>query len=621
MKTPQALERTAPTVYTCELATCPRCGGPLALWPYQSGRKTVQTLTAVQTIAQRPKRCADPQCPGRPQVWKSAQWLQIAPWYGTYGYDVIAQIGWQRQTQCARFAAIHRTLRAQVQISESQVRYLYHQQYLPLLACHERRQLAHLRQVADQVGLILTLDGLAPEGGEPQLWVVRELQTGLTLRCGWLSQQDQATFVNFLTPIRDAGLRVAVVLSDKERGLAPAVPAVFPAAKQAFCQLHYFQNLATPVAEADQTMKVTLRQTIRATVGDLIRQDRAAEAPGVLTVTGLLPSPVPSGPPEPPPALAPAAPAPGAPQDDAAPAPHPGPTAPAPPTPALVAPAPGVPQDDAAPAPHPGPTAPPAPVGAEQEAIVQDLLRRVRYLLTLKGRPPFRLAGLEMVARLTEVTTVLERMIQHQPDARLVRLRQGVARGLAAVHAEYTVLRLAGDWVAHVADLLDPQDQPARSGATVRQELWAYLDRLPTECGDSPVLQQVCATMRTVSRSYDPGLFHTYDLPGVPRTNNERESEFRDLTRRLLTTTGQNGLVRRLIQREGAWELLPHSQTFSDTVAALAQVNTTELRQEQQRVRNHRNRFRLHTRSPKQSQAQLQQLEKRWAALPPASGP
>jgi hypothetical protein len=28
----------------------------------------------------------------------------------------------------------------------------------------------------------------------------------------------------------------------------------------------------------------------------------------------------------------------------------------------------------------------------EQEAIVQDLLRRVRYLLTLKGRPPFRLA-------------------------------------------------------------------------------------------------------------------------------------------------------------------------------------------------------------------------------------
>jgi hypothetical protein len=595
MKTPHELERTAPTVYTCELETCPQCGGPLIGWHYQSGRKTVQTMTAVRTIAQRPKRCADPQCPGHRAVWKSAQWLQIAPWYGTYGYDVIAQIGWQRQTQCARFADIHRTLHAQVQISESQVRYLYHQQYLPLLACHERRQLDHLRQVADQVGLILTLDGLAPEGGEPQLWVVRELQTGLTLRCGWLSQQDKETFVNFLTPIRDAGLRVAVVLSDKERGLVPAVSAVFTAAKHAFCQLHYFQNLAAPVAEADQAMKVRLRQDIRAEVGDLIRQDRAAEAPGVLTVTGLLPSPVPSGPPDPPATPAPAATEPVAPLDDPGPETHPVPTAPA----------------------------PPDPVVTEQEAIVQDLLRRVRYLLTLKGRPPFRLAGLEMFDRLTEVTTTLDRMIQQQADARLVRLRHGVDHGLAAVRAEYTTLHQAADWLHHLAGLLDPQDKPARSGTAVRQELWTYLDRLPDECGDSPTLRAFCATLRTVSRSYDPGLFHTYDLPGVPRTNNERESEFRDLTRRLLTTTGQNGLVRRLTQseREGAWELIPHSQTLSDTVAALSHVDTHDLRQEQQRVRNHRDRFRLHTRSATRSRAQLAQLEHRWAALPAASGP
>lgn len=48
-------------------------------------------------------------------------------------------------------------------------------------------------------------------GGEPQLWVVRELQTGLTLRSGWLSQQDETTFVNFLRPIADWGLQVVAV--------------------------------------------------------------------------------------------------------------------------------------------------------------------------------------------------------------------------------------------------------------------------------------------------------------------------------------------------------------------------------------------------------------------------
>ena len=50
--------------------------------------------------------------------------------------------------------------------------------------------------------MILSLDGLAPEGGEPQLWVVRELQTGLTVRSGWLNEQGQHAFENFLRPDR-----------------------------------------------------------------------------------------------------------------------------------------------------------------------------------------------------------------------------------------------------------------------------------------------------------------------------------------------------------------------------------------------------------------------------------
>jgi len=49
-------------------------------------------------------------------------------------------------------------------ISESQVRYLYHQSYLPLLACHERKHLRELEILGRQGGLLLDLDGLMPEG-------------------------------------------------------------------------------------------------------------------------------------------------------------------------------------------------------------------------------------------------------------------------------------------------------------------------------------------------------------------------------------------------------------------------------------------------------------------------
>jgi hypothetical protein len=455
-------------------------------------------------------------------------------------------------------------LQSRLQISESEVRHLYHERYLPLLACHERQHLDLLRAVSEQSGLILGLDGLCPEGGEPQLWVVRELQTGLTLRSGWLSQQDEATFVNFLQPIADLGLLVIAVMSDKQRGLEPAVLVVFSDAQHGFCQMHYLKNAAEPVAEEDEAMKVALRKEVRSEVGSLVRREKVEE-PGVLTVTGLVPTPVveePEAPRQDPPVL-------------------------------------------------------PDPVDSEQEAIVQDLLRRVRYLLTLKGRPPFRLAGVEMFERLSEVKTCLDTLISHRTDARLVAVRQGLHHALLSVQSDYTELRQAADWLEHVADLLDPEGKPHRSGAEVKQELFAYLDDIQQQSQHSPRLSRFHDKIRQTSLNYASGLFHCYDVPGLPRTNNDRESEFRDLNRRLLSTTSQKGLVKRIIHREGAWELIPRPDSLRDTVNALSQVDADEFSQERQRIRTHRSRFRLHTRSAKRSQAQLKQLVQRWQALPP----
>ena len=568
MKTPHPLYNDRLTVYTCELTTCALCGAGLVEWGYQSSPKTLFGMAAVRNVAQRPKHCPNGACAWHTTLLKSAAWQHLAPRYSVYGYDVIAQIGWVRQEQRQPFVAIHADLRAHIPISEAEVRYLYQQQYLPLLACLERQQLARLSAVAAQTGLLLSLDGLAPEGGEPQLWVVRELQTGLTVRSGWLSQQDQATFSSFLQPIAAQGWRVRAILSDKQRGLEPAVAAVFPAIPHAWCQLHYLNNAAEPVAAAVEQLKVTLRQDIRDRVGPLIRQEAGSAAPGVLTVTGLLPSP-----------LAPAV---------AGTASTPGATAPTP--------------------------------AETRERIVKDLLRRVRYLLTLKARPPFGLAGLEMYERLTEVVTCLDHLLEHQPEARLAQLRRGLQQALADVQADYTLLRQAGDWLQQLAALLDPDGQPQRTGAQVRGEFEAYLAQIEHASAGAPRLHEFSAAIAKVSRSYAPGLFHTYDVPGLPRTNNDRESEFRNLNRRLLRTTGQKGLTRRILQRSGAWELLPHPSTLADTTAAFARIATPDLRQEQQRVREHRGRFRLHTRSAKQAQAQLAQLVDRWVMLPAGDG-
>lgn len=527
---------------------------------YTSKYKTVQSMGEVAMIAQRTKRCVNPSCDASPRIWGSVEWGQIAPVSCTYGYDVIAQIGWQRQNMQQPFAAIHTDLRQRLSISESQVRALYHYRYLPLLACHEREQLNRLKIVADQVGLLLSLDGLAPEGGEPQLWLVRELLSGVTLRCGWMSQQNQAAFVHFLQPIADLGLRVTAVMSDKQSGLLPAVAEVFPQARHVFCQSHYLRNIAIPVAEADEAMKMLLRQDVRAAIGQYIRQEDVV-AEGVLTVTGVLPSPVEAS--------------------------------------VRV-------------------SEPVLPKASEQirDTILRDISRRIRYLLTLKGRPPLRLAGIEMFVGLFEVKECLERLMVYHSTPQLLTLHHGLHTALRSAQATYSILSEAADWLKNIATLLDPEHNPGRSGQQVRLDLFAYLAKVQSARFRDPLLRNAFRSILKTTRSYAPGLFHCYDVPNLPRTNNDRESDFRALGRRLLRTTGQKGLTLRIIQRQGAWELLPHPDTLLETIRVVSHILPSKFQDERLRIRQHRSRFRLHTRSPKLAKYQLRHLEQLWYSIP-----
>jgi hypothetical protein len=533
----------------------------------------------------------------------SAQGQQIALPGSTYGYDVLVRIGWLRQDQQATFAEIQADLSPQVQISESHVRHLYQSVYLPLLACHERHHWDRLAQAAQQQGgLIIALDGLAPESGEPQLWFIRELLTGLTLRSGWLSQQDHTTFEAFLRPLSQLEWPILAVLSDKQTGLVPAVATILPHARHQFCQAHYLGNLAEPLAEADSAFNVALRKAVRHEVGPLIRAEPPPDSsqPGVLTVTGLLPSPL-LGAVDPEP-LRPVAAEPEPPPAEASEDPL---LSFDPPSPATLPPTV-----------NPAPTATVQPEMGVADEVVTQLLRRTRYLLTLKGRPPLRLAGLETYQRLQEVLTLITELLAHRQDPRLACLAQGLQTALSQFTADYQDLQQGAQWLREIARLLEPPPEQSTVGEQVAQHLRHYLDDLCQLPDLSPRLETFRRHLDTVSTSYWPGLFHCYDLAGLPRTDNGLESRFRDTQRRLLRTPGQRGQTRRTLQRTGAWELLPRPTTEADRLAALRQVPPADLEKEQQRLQQHRDRFRLHTRSARLADAQLDRLRQRWLALP-----
>jgi len=568
MRTPKTLYPTERKIYKPELPSCPICAQSLVLCNYLAWDKTVQTLNSVLSIASRPGYCGDAACPGHTMRLVSAEGQQIALPGSTYGYDVLVRIGWLRQERQATYAEIEAELSPRVYISESHLRYLYQQVYLPLLACHERQHWDQLEQAAERYGgLIIALDGLAPEGGEPQLWFIRELLTSLTLRSGWLSQQDQATFEVFLGPLAQLPWPILAVLSDKQKGLVPAVSVVLPHSQHQFCQGHYLKNLAEPLAEADEAFKVQLRQAIRQGVGAMIRPEKPVDAPeaGVLTITGLLPSPLAS-------------------------------------------------EDMSTVNPESGHVVEEATVEANE--IVDSLTRRMRYLLTLKGRPPFRLAGMEMYQRFQEVNTLMEELLTHRADLRLEGLSQGIRQALSSFASDYQDLKQGAGWLRDIAAILDPPPDSQVSGEQVAQQLRTYLDDLGRLPDLSSRLDAFRQHLGKVSLSYWPGLFYCYDLKGLPRTNNGLESHFRDTQRQLLRTTGQKGQTCRALQRTGAWELLPRPSSEAHRLAMLRQVPRTDMEKEQQRFRQHQERFRLHTRSVRRANAQLDKLRQRWLALP-----
>jgi hypothetical protein len=85
-------------------------------------------------------------------------------------------------------------------------------------------------------------------------------------------------------------------------------------------------------------------------------------------------------------------------------------------------------------------------------------------------------------------------------------------------------IAVAFDWVHQVATILDNNEQ--FDGNHVRNRLEQLLQRMEHDKGQAGSLASGIDHFLKVTRSYAPGLFHCYDIGGLPRTNNDLEQLF-----------------------------------------------------------------------------------------------
>ena len=99
-----------------------------------------------------------------------------------------------------------------------------------------------------------------------------------------------------------------------------------------------------------------------------------------------------------------------------------------------------------------------------------------------------------------------------------------MVKGLTTTDAMWPGIRTAFGWVHGVAKLLENEDEVA--GSEIRRRMEELLAEIRDDQATVGALQPAVAHFLKVSASYWPGLFHCYDVAGLPRTNNDLEQYF-----------------------------------------------------------------------------------------------
>src|SRR5919197_5912666 len=250
--------------YRPELTHCPHCGTRLVV-SHPVWRKPIQSLRGIEHVTSLGFRCANPACAFPRTVYRSARAEARQVRNSGYGLDVVAHIGHWRFGQHRTREEIWRHLEAEtpVRISERHVQNLL-EVYLALLRASQQDLGARLAPtVEEHGGLIVSLDGLQPEQGNEQLWVVREVLSGTVLGAANLQQATAPMLAPLLRPIRATGLPVLGVISDAQESIRVAVAEVFPGVPHQLCQYHALREAAEPLWEADRHLLVEAKMALR----------------------------------------------------------------------------------------------------------------------------------------------------------------------------------------------------------------------------------------------------------------------------------------------------------------------------------------------------------------------
>jgi hypothetical protein len=252
--------------YRPEQYLCPTCNLPLKrdhiLW-----HKQVIFSTGAKNLINWAYRCPKTTCPGSKKIFKSIKADAVHLKYRRFSRELVVRIGyqhfWQHRTMYEIYDWLINDLH--LEISAREVAYIF----ADFLALLKAAQPIHInRKLSKLKNLVISIDGMQPEKGNDCLYIVREIQCGVTLLATNLEESSQdALCEQVLAPLKtlaqELGLPWRGVVSDAQETIRLAVAQSLKGVPHQACQSHCLRDAGKVTFEADRSMKKELKATFR----------------------------------------------------------------------------------------------------------------------------------------------------------------------------------------------------------------------------------------------------------------------------------------------------------------------------------------------------------------------
>jgi len=233
-----ALFPETPTVHVYpETHECPKCGSRLHV--QKTRTKNVVTMHIGAFRTKETVLC----CPRDQTIFASEKLRSLVPEGGTFGFDIIEEVGLALFVRCRNNQEVMKELAARnVFVSEREISYLG-RKFIIYLALAHRESQPRLRDLMTQRGgYVLHVDGTC-EGDSPNIFCGLDGISELVLDTIKIPSEKKELLIPFFQRIKEQYGKPKALVHDMGRGIITAAEEVFPGVPDFICHFHFLRDL------------------------------------------------------------------------------------------------------------------------------------------------------------------------------------------------------------------------------------------------------------------------------------------------------------------------------------------------------------------------------------------